>query len=230
MEFALTFDTDWAPDFVLEYVMEILERYEAKSTFFFTNPIEFSVPDIVETGIHPDFLGDSSQGKTDQEVMGNLMDWFPTAKSVRTHRMYWDYRLFELFTNYGLKYDSSVLLPFQESLSPATSYGPLKRLPAWVTDNLIVDQGYSFNSIDLPKITSPGIKVILFHPINVYLNSSQKLYGESLARFTPRPPASRESLKVERCSGEGLETFLITLLEYFQANNIKPKTIRELCE
>ncbi|MEL6814726.1 MAG: hypothetical protein AAFP03_07920, partial [Cyanobacteria bacterium J06598_3] len=37
----LTFDIDWAPDFMIASVMSLLESYEAKASFFLTHPSEF---------------------------------------------------------------------------------------------------------------------------------------------------------------------------------------------
>jgi peptidoglycan/xylan/chitin deacetylase (PgdA/CDA1 family) len=62
MKVALTFDTDWAPDYVLEHVFEILLSFDLPATFFFTNQTGISVPGSVEVGLHPDFRNSSPQG------------------------------------------------------------------------------------------------------------------------------------------------------------------------
>ncbi len=229
MKIALTFDADWAPDFVLQYAMEILSRYGFKSTFFFTNPIDFAIPPKVEIGIHPDFMGDSPQGKEDRDILSNLLDWFPEAKCARTHRLYWDYRLYELFPKYDLKFDSSLFLPFQSSLEPSSAYGPLVRMPVWWTDNLHVDRNLPLNSVTLPNFLDPGIKVLIFHPINIYLNiGSQGLFGQGLDRFCPRPPDRKADLDRQRNSDTGMETFLETLCRFLKANEIDPLKLSEL--
>ena len=56
----ITMDLDWCPDFVLEYVLEILEKYNLKCTFFITHETKLlkylrENTNKYELGIHPNF-------------------------------------------------------------------------------------------------------------------------------------------------------------------------------
>ena len=61
----LTFDTDWAPDYTIDYVSEKLEKAKIKSTWFITHDspaIQRLVNNpLFEVGIHPNFLSNSTQ-------------------------------------------------------------------------------------------------------------------------------------------------------------------------
>ena len=75
----ITFDIDWAPDFMIQNIMDQLEAAGVKSTWFITNDTPAlermrQFPDLYELGIHPNFLPGSSHGSSVDEVLNNLMD------------------------------------------------------------------------------------------------------------------------------------------------------------
>ena len=79
----LTFDTDWAPDFVVRDTLELLGNTPA--TFFVTDEISAGlvkgIPTI-EMGIHPNFLKKSSHGESYHEVLKTVsVDENLTAKA-----------------------------------------------------------------------------------------------------------------------------------------------------
>ena len=75
--YALTFDVDWAPDFVIETVSDILISRSVKCTWFVTNhspAVEklFFQKDLFELGLHPNFLPGSTHGATEKDVMQHM--------------------------------------------------------------------------------------------------------------------------------------------------------------
>src|SRR5688572_13117638 len=87
--FILTFDVDWAPDPVIEYVQEQLKYYKVKSTWFHTHQsaaVQRILEDEwIESGIHPNFLEGSSHGKTTDEILQFVKNIVPNAVSSRSH-------------------------------------------------------------------------------------------------------------------------------------------------
>lgn len=221
MQVALTFDTDWAPDFVLEHVFEILESFDLPSTFFFTNQTGTKIPRSVEVGLHPDFRAASPQGQSTEEILDNMLNWFPDAVGIRSHRWYWDYGLYELLPERGVKYDSSVFLPLDSGVSPNIAYGPLVRFPVWWTDNLHLDRSLTLNAVDIPGFNGNGLKVMVFHPINVYLNMTRGVFQEDVSRFEPEAEWPRDELDALRSPGEGMETFFHTLCEWLKEHDVR---------
>ena len=81
----LTFDIDWCIDEVLEYTLEILDRYNVKTTFFITHYTKLLNKMYenkkIELGIHPNFNpllnGDFRYGKNIEEVMKYYMNIVP---------------------------------------------------------------------------------------------------------------------------------------------------------
>ena len=60
---SLTFDIDWAPDFMVEEIINILETYSIKATFFATHDSKvlqkLNFSKNYEVGLHP-FIGKNS--------------------------------------------------------------------------------------------------------------------------------------------------------------------------
>jgi hypothetical protein len=227
MKVALTFDTDWAPDYVLEHVFEILQSFDLPATFFFTNQTDADVPESVEVGLHPDFRAASPQGRGTEEILDNMLDWFPNAIGVRNHRWYWDYGLYELLPECGVKYDSSLLLPLTPGLAPNVAYGSLARFPVWWTDNLHLDRCFPLNAVRIPGFEEDGLKVMIFHPINIYLNMTRGVFEQDVSRFEPRSDSPRRELDAMRNPGEGLQLFFNTLCQWLKEGDVDTVTLGE---
>jgi len=89
-EFVITFDIDWAPDFVIEEVASLLQQKGVRATWFVTHAcaaVELlrERSDLFELGIHPNFLEGSSHGKTPMEVLSHLLTVVPEAIGIRSH-------------------------------------------------------------------------------------------------------------------------------------------------
>src|SRR5215467_8520985 len=88
----LTFDIDWAPDFMIDHVAGILVEARVRATWFVTHSSDAidrlrEHPDLFELGIHPNFLPGSSHGSSPQEVLQTCMTIVPEAQSFRTHSL-----------------------------------------------------------------------------------------------------------------------------------------------
>lgn len=173
-EFVLTFDVDWAPDWVIEHTVRLLRAYNIKSTWFVTHESpaikRLLDNDLVEVGIHPNFLPGSTQGTSARNILNNLTKAFPTAKAIRTHAMAYSAHLAKAFAEYGLLIDSSIYLGGMANIQPfITQYDnetKIARLPYFWSD----DGELTYK----PKFEVPetiGMKILCFHPIHVYLNT-----------------------------------------------------------
>ena len=86
----ITIDIDWAPDFMIDYCMQILLVAQVKATWFITHKSPMldklrQYPDLFELGIHPNFYPNSSHGESEEAIIGYCMDLVPEARSMRTH-------------------------------------------------------------------------------------------------------------------------------------------------
>ncbi len=229
MTFALTFDADWAPDYVLEHVFSILKEHGVDATCFLTNPVDIDIPSNIEVGIHPDFRSSSPQGNDYDSIIDQMLKWFPNTQGVRNHRWYWDYSLYELFPSKGIGYDSSLFLPLHPGLLPIKAYGDLVRLPVWLTDNMHLDEGFDLDRVSIPGLDCDGLKIMIFHPTNVFLNlASLGSNKETIDLLDPLANPTREQLESWRNKGVGLETFLHELCSYLTSKGKKTLSLNDI--
>jgi len=181
-DIVLTFDIDWAPDFAITKAADILIENQAKATWFVTHNSEaverlFDYPDLFEIGIHPNFMPGSTQGADEHEVMQYLLRIVSGARSVRTHGMVYSAAISRMFAiDFGLEIDSSIFLGEMPHIIPyEVFYGEkvLLRLPYFWSDDgeMSIKLRPSF-SLNDKTFGVPGLKILCFHPIHIFLNSS----------------------------------------------------------
>ena len=169
----ITLDIDWAPDFMINFVKDILIENNVKATWFITHNSnyvkELEKNELFELGIHPNFSGDSTQGNNIEEILSNLKKIVPTAKSVRTHGLYQSTRILEQFHKYRLENDVSLFIPDSNITPHYLKFAKLYRFPYfWEDDiNMIEDKIWS-----LPEslFQEDGLKIFNFHPLHIYFN------------------------------------------------------------
>jgi hypothetical protein len=234
--FAITLDTDWAPDWMLEEVISILIEKDVKSTWFVTN--DSSVLNLIrresrlfEIGIHPNCLPGSSHGKTEDEVLNHMRQIVPHAISMRTHGLYQSSSFLRLAARrYEIKIDVSLLLPGTQHIEPhILHFGDAKllRIPFFGEDDLEMLSRNPAWRLSNPKYYCSGLKIFNFHPVHIVLNSpTMDLYNtlkssRSLSQWTP------EFVRSHRWSGEGTRSLFMDLVHCLKGSG---KLIREWSE
>ena len=226
----ITFDIDWAPDFILEKVSQLLDKEKIKSTWFVTHDSNFiqklKNKKNYELGIHPNFFDNSSQGKDPKSILKNLKEIIPEAVSIRTHSLYQSSPILNLFQDFGIKYDSSILLYKTKNIIP--HYNPASkifRIPYFWEDDLEMynpSPNWSFNQTN--KIS--GLKIYNFHPFHVVLNSENlSNYNEIKSRKNLKD-ITEDDFKNILNYGQGTLTFLEEMISYLK--NKKTITMKNI--
>ena len=175
--YALTFDIDWAPDFVILHCLELLDGARCKATFFATHSTPLN-QEIVNRGhnlgIHPNFLPNSSQGSSVQEIISECLSFAPDAWCMRTHALVQSSPLLhEIFSKFP-----QITLDVSLFMHRSTFAHKVKWDFGSVTfDRLLYNweddaQFSSFNKDNLPDLFFGELTVFDFHPIHVFLNST----------------------------------------------------------
>src|SRR5262249_6798845 len=136
---------DWAPDFAMQYVAEILVENNVKASWFITH----STPqleslrkhaDLFELGIHPNFLKASSHGSDEASVLEMMTTIVPEARAVRTHALVQSTPLlYMIAADFDIHIDVSLFLPGTPHLQPHTLHlhnQHLLRLPYFWEDDV----------------------------------------------------------------------------------------------
>lgn len=229
---AITFDTDWAPDELVDYCVELCLEYRVKVTLFCTHPgedvsrkstnlMKRGYPKDTELAIHPKFV----RGVSFRETLALLSEEYPDAKGVRSHSILVGWEIIQAYEEVGIQYDSNFLLHFK-SVWPFFYTGAnngVLELPIY-----FMDQPYcGFAS---PKFHSSvfnikrGLRVFDFHPIHVYLNTNDLRVYQAAKQYYHDPIKLIEY----RAAGEGIYSLLTSLLTYVRANNIPTYTMSEI--
>jgi len=226
----VTFDIDWAPDFVLDYVLDLVKKSGIHTTWFVTHNSKtvkrIIEEETIEAGIHPNFLAGSTQGDTPDRVMNKLMKIVPGARSVRTHAMVYSASISRMFATYGLTIDSSLFLGGMANIQPFVTQYPdnrrIIRAPYFWSDD-----GEITNTPKWEIPTCDGLKILCFHPIHVYLNTSRWddyfLFKEQYKKF-PFPEVVRKYTQNKR---PGVRDYLNRILETDRMNLFTLRGIEE---
>lgn len=179
-DFLISFDLDWAPDFVLEKTLSILNNYNLPTTFFITHHSDalkkFKVThDYIEIGLHPDLTLHSQQGSNLFDVKKFFMLSNTEPLIIRSHGNVVSTNLYsELFSLFGPYIDSSIFLPRNLTVSPSQfwhSNSLVKLIPyIWEDSHELHSEFPIFfmNNDFWQNIL--GISVLNFHPIHIYID------------------------------------------------------------
>jgi len=236
-EFIISIDVDWVPDAAIKAVSSILRQYNIKTTWFVThssNAIDNlrSEVGLFELGLHPNFLPGSSQGHSIKEVMTNLLQIVPDAISMRSHAVYQSGPLLsDIVRDTPIKVDSTLFLPEMPNIRPVchlTPHGKLMRIPFfWADDYELMKSKPNWDFSRFVNV--PGIKILMFHPIHIVLNS------ESLASYNyhKRNGASFDGLELNTMlemivnSKKGIASFFMQAVKYIHSSCPKNKIIKD---
>lgn len=222
---AITFDIDWAPDWAIAACADACARRSIPATFFLTHdsPIVRSLQTekLFECGIHPNFLPNSSQGKTPADVLAYCLDIVPNARSMRTHSLVQSSPLFVELTRLApqIEVDVSLYLHLHPGLQPVRwqfdrQASPVWRLPYfWEDDFAAADPGWDWAG---PPPQSAGLRIFDFHPILIALNAARlDCYSDLKRSIGGGRLASVSEADVSRFrnAGAGAKTFLERLLD-----------------
>lgn len=206
---AITFDTDWAPDWCVRQCFEMCRSAGVRATFFATNPLpvlkEIAANPNFELGIHPNFLANTTQlppdltGAARAKLRGNDMAWVaavldyclkfaPNAKSLRTHGLWQSSGLYAYIEENlpSLCNDISTFLPFNPCPQPIqVQLSPRGRALTrfvfnWEDDIAIIKENAQM--LSSCQISPNLLYIYNFHPVHILLNSSSPQQYEEMKK------------------------------------------------
>jgi len=221
---AMTIDTEWCPDAVIEDTLSLLNRYGIEATLFSTHPDGLAA-DSHERALHPNFL---QEGIPEREVLATVAEHYPEATGIRSHSMYVHSRLRELYPEFGLQYESNYMQYLVEGIEPFWMLDGIVQLPVYFMDDMWFrsrsDHG-NLPAIDT-LLTGEGLKVFDFHPVHVYLNTVDVEHYRANRDQYDDP----EALRSGRSDGPGVRDLFQGLLKTVSEADVTVRTLGELFE
>lgn len=234
----LTFDVDWASEEALKYTYNFIEQYSYRPTFFLTHRSDFLIDLIennyIDSGIHPNFLENSSQGSNYNEIIDYCTALLPKARCFRCHRYFDVNDITEVFVKKGFKYDSN-LCTFLERVDPFIHRSGLIRFPIFFEDGayLFHKGNLNFKEVGKELFYKPGLMILNIHPMHMALNSPDFQYARKVKDSLTWEEWNKidyRSLEKISYKGYGIRDFVSEILEFIKKKNIKTFSLDELYE
>jgi len=218
---SITIDVDWAHDEILEKCVSILDEYKISATFFCTHKHNVHIGNNHELAIHPSY----NCGESHEKTIKKLMEIYPQAKGVRSHCLYTYSKLYPIYEKYGLEYESNYLMYKLKGMKPFKMINNILQIPIFFVDDthIVMSKNANFK-IEQFNLEEEGLKVFVFHPIHIFLNTRKLKVYQKAKKYYHEP----ERLKNFYNEGEGTCSLFIRLLNYVEINSIKVYTMNEI--
>jgi hypothetical protein len=217
--FCFTTDVEWAPEWAIGEVLSFFRERALPLTPFVTHASSlvaehYDRPEMRRrAGVHPNFLPQSSHGKTRDEVIDTVFELWPHAVSFRSHCFYEDSPTLLALARRGVLYDSNLCLYLQPGCGPLLHHAGLVRFPVFWEDDVHCTKELPFRFASFERyFDTPGLKVINVHPLLFALNvPTASFYADHKHLNTnPDPEVGSEA----RFSGAGAATFLEEIADH----------------
>ncbi len=228
----LTFDTDWAPSFVIDKLVNYLVKNNLKATFFATNKCDVlkaaEKEGQIEISLHPNFFNGSTHGSNIADVLKHLKDLFPNAVGLRSHGLYQSSPLLRSMSDFGIKYDCNLLMYDQPFLQPFDTFYDIVRIPYSWSDASHILENREFDLKEL-YLKNKGLKIFDFHPMLWYLNSKNyDTYNEIKKSHKNLLLLNQTDLENYINREAGVYSMFDELTNYINQNNITTYFLKDL--
>jgi hypothetical protein len=225
----LSFDIDWAPDYMIENLLKITKNHNL--TIFNTHNskiLKFLNKKKITLGVHPNIQKNSSQGNNLNKVK-NFIKKLGSVKYSRFHLLGHSYNDLRFFAKSGVKIDSSVLIYNQAYLTP--TYHPdidLVRVPYIWEDGMT--HNFKINMKKSLDLNSPGIKILDFHPLDIYFNTWSISHRNEIKKYFPTllRASQKDAEKFINKKKFGAQNFLLDILNFIKIKKLKTFNFEEL--
>ncbi|MCE3229976.1 MAG: hypothetical protein K0S32_4527, partial [Bacteroidetes bacterium] len=160
-----------------------------------------------------------------------LKKWYPNATGFRSHGLVQSSNILRKAADYGLKYDSNLLLYDFEMIRPIKTFYNLVRFPYHWSDasNLLWNRENDLSELGLDF---EGLKIYDFHPILIYLNEAKlNTHYNKLKAGSTKNLVDLTKNDIDpfiQSSDKGVGNLFDSFLEYIHGNNHITQTLHQL--
>lgn len=229
-------DVDWASDYAIEQAAKLFTDRALPVTVFLTHKSQtvdyLRAQNAIKCGIHPNFMPDSSQGGSYQEVIDTCFDILPDARVFRSHRYYEVNDITDALKNRGIVCSSNVCT-MMESIPPFVHRSGMISFPVFWEDGgyLAQYEGHIDYDYYYKRLMTPGVKVINMHPMHIMLNTPYFKYTREIKDQLSRGEwntLNREAIDRISWKGSGITTFITRMLDDVKASGFEVAFIEDV--
>ena len=234
--FCFTSDIDWASEATIQYSHELVANDAIKITYFNTHPSPYLTrlndENLIKLLVHPNFLPDSSHGNSFKEVIDYCLGLVPNADGFRSHRYFEVNDIMDDFASRKFKFVSNMCTRCEVGLKPFYHRSGLLSIPIFLEDGgyLLMDKALDFERL-IPALSSPGLKVINFHPAHMAFNTPDFAYTrrvkDTLSRTAWNNMSFNDIKKIEY-KGVGIRTIIQQIFNFALTQNHIILTMHEV--
>ncbi len=235
--FVFTSDIDWASEDVMDEYFKTINPLNIKPTLFVTHYSKiieenFTIGNI-DRGIHPNFLNNSSHGSSFEEIIETCIKFAPESYGFRSHKLFDVSDITHLLKDkYDFKYVSNLGTIMHNNIKPILHESGLIHFPIFFEDgtHLFNELNLDFKKyIDL--FTSPGIKIISFHPMDFVFNTPEISYMRKIKDSLTREEFNNiktQTIKKNVYIEKGIKMTIMDIIEFVKNNNYPIFSLNEL--
>lgn len=224
MKILLSFDTDWAPEDSIKYVMDILIENKLFSTFFATNYYDSlsNYSKYIDIGLHPNFNDILSGGnKSFKERIDSLLSIYPKAKGFRSHSLTTSSSILDYCFKSGLVYDSNIYNP--NGGKAYKDYSGLIRYTHSFVDYGLILEKKNFNIKNI-GLRNDKLNILDFHPIHIFLNTPSESFYQKIKAVQK----SNISFNIRNTKKRGVGDLFEDLVSFIKINKIETVNFTKL--
>jgi hypothetical protein len=231
--FLLTGDLDWASEHCIRSYIDHAASHGIVPTLFVTHRSaaieQAAAAGKVHLGIHPNFLPDSTHGATVEHVLDHVFDLVPEPVAARSHCFFDSSEVASALARRGITVDSNICCHLQEGLPVLHHWNGVRRLPVFFEDDVHWEQGGSWEFARYrAAFSSPGLKVLNFHPFMWTLNAPDAQFHAAHRRHIPT--LTEREAEAMRFRGPGSATFLDEIIQWVRQTGGEFVSLPQLCE
>lgn len=231
----LTMDIDWASEYAIEQALTVFEKRKLPVTVFVTHKSQVIDQALaqgrIKCGIHPNFMPDSSQGSTYQEVVDFCYGLLPGARVFRAHRYYDGNDPMEALTAHGIVCESNICT-LMDVMPPFLHRSMTVSFPIFWEDGAYL---YNYDGFDYEffreRFMQPGLKVINMHPMHLMLNTPYFKYTREIKDRLSREEwnhLDEQLIQKLRYDGYGITNFIETMLDDIVSEGVETAYLEDV--
>ena len=161
------------------------------------------------------------------------MNLVPNADGFRSHRYVEVNDIMDHFAKRGFRFVSNHCTRCETNIKPLKHRSGLLSIPIFLEDGgyLIMDPTLNFDNL-IPRLESPGLKVINFHPAHMAFNTPNFAYTRSIKDSFSREIWGNLGLsqlqKLENREQLGVRKTIQQIIEFASSNDYKVLSMREI--